>query len=75
MPGNAEGTADSVVVDFIEVDYRRQFLAVGGALEFVYPDGEVRFQVAGFTDAALTAYDLSERDPVTEPWPRRLRAS
>jgi len=65
LPGNGTGTSDSVVVDAIEIDYRRLFRASSGGLEFRYPDQQARFAVDGFTSSTLVAYDLSRSEPVS----------
>jgi len=65
LPGNGTGTADSVVLDAVEIDYRRLFKANTGALEFRFPDQQARFAVDGFASSTLVAYDLSRSEPAS----------
>ena len=73
LPGNAVGDVDSVVVDFIEISYRRRFTASGGGVAFATPDASQTFDVDGFTTQPVVWYDVSQVDPSTgHPVARRL---
>ena len=73
LPGNAVGDVDSVVVDFVEVGYRRRFTAGGGGVVFATPDANQTFDVDGFTTQPVAWYDVSQVDPSTgHPVARRL---
>ncbi|TDI12292.1 MAG: hypothetical protein E2P04_05950, partial [Acidobacteria bacterium] len=51
--------SNEVVPDYVEVTYRREFVAVDGSLLFSFPDGDHGFAVRGITDTDARVYDLS----------------
>ena len=53
-------TLDSIIVDFFEVTYRRDYVAgADNSLKFT-PDQGSRYLIDGFTSSSLLAYDISE---------------
>ena len=73
LPGNSTGTLDQVVVDFIEIGYRRAFTASAGELIFQHPDLDRRYDIGGFLTAPVVWYDVSTTDPFSgHPIARRL---
>jgi hypothetical protein len=50
---------DQALVDYAEIDYRRQFLAESDALSYDFPNQAAKFTVQGFTGSAIAAYDVS----------------
>jgi hypothetical protein len=49
----------SVILDWIEIRYRRTFQASGDALTFEYPDGDAEFIVSGLATSAPEAYEIT----------------
>jgi len=49
----------NMVPDYVEVTYRREFVAVNGSLLFSFPDGDHGFAVSGLEDMDVRVYDLS----------------
>jgi hypothetical protein len=53
-------TLDSIIVDFFEITYRRDYVAAAdNSLKFTPDDGS-RYLIDGFTSSSLYAYDISE---------------
>lgn len=53
-------TRNDVILDRIEIDYRRTFAAVGGRLDFAWPDGPAtEFVVDGLADTAPLIYEVT----------------
>lgn len=50
---------NEVVPDYVEITYRREFVAVDGTLLFSFADGDHGFQVSGLQDMDVRVYDLS----------------
>ncbi|MGD2097955.1 MAG: C25 family cysteine peptidase [Desulfobacterales bacterium] len=55
---SADGN-DSIIVDYFEVSYRRDYVADSNQLKFA-PDSGERYLIDDFTDNALLAYDISD---------------
>lgn len=54
--------ANDVILDWIEVRYRRSFQAVGDMLTFDWPDGASQeFVVSNLTSNAITVYETTKR--------------
>ncbi len=51
----------SVILDWIEVRYRRTFQASGDVLTFDWPDEDVEFEVSGLGTATPAIYELTGR--------------
>jgi hypothetical protein len=49
------------ILDSIEVEYRRSFVAEGDHLTFDYPDGDALFEITGFTSDAVDVYEITGR--------------
>jgi len=50
---------NSVILDFLEVDYQRAFTTVGDRLTFEWPDGDAEFVVSGLLDSTPEIYEIS----------------
>ena len=50
---------NSVILDWIEIDYERAFTASGNKLVFDWPDSNAEFSVAGFTDPSPAIYEIT----------------
>jgi len=55
---------NTVILDFIEVDYRRAFSVQGEVLTFEWPDSDAEFIVGGLLDPNPAIYEIT-RDPST----------
>ncbi len=58
---SADGN-DSIIVDFFEIAYWRDYVAVDDTLKFA-PDSGSRYLIDGFSNNSILAYDIS--DPAT----------
>lgn len=56
------GCTNDVLLDWIEIDYRRSFSAVGDTLTFDYPNGDADFQVTGLSGppANVFVYEVTD---------------
>ena len=52
-------SVDQVLVDYAEITYRRQFLAVSDVLAFDFANQAAKFLVQGFSASPVMAYDVS----------------
>lgn len=64
LPGNCPTGGilrNDVLLDWIEVDYRRSFVAGGDRLSFAYPDGDADFTIVGMTSGAadIEVYEIT----------------
>jgi hypothetical protein len=60
----APGYSNATILDWVEVTYRRSFMASGDALEFTWPDGDAQFDLAGFAAGTLpVVYEITGRRP------------
>ena len=50
---------DSIIVDWFEVTYQRDYVAAGNTLKFA-PDSGSRYLIDGFNETTLLAYDISD---------------
>jgi hypothetical protein len=52
---------NDVLLDWVEIDYRRSFLATGDLLTFDYPDGEAEFEIDGMQSPAgdVDVYEIT----------------
>lgn len=50
---------NSVILDYLEVEYARAFSAIGGALLFDWPDEDAEFSVSGLADPTPTIYEIT----------------
>jgi hypothetical protein len=55
---SADGN-DSIIVDWFEVAYQRDYMAVDNTLRFA-PDSGSRYLIDGFSETTLLAYDISD---------------
>jgi hypothetical protein len=55
---SADGN-DSIIVDWFEIDYWRDYVAVDNKLRFA-PDSGNRYAIDGFSSNSLLAYDISD---------------
>ena len=55
---SADGN-DSIIVDWFEINYRRDYVAADNTLKFS-PDSGSRYQIDGFDNSNLVAYDISD---------------
>ncbi len=54
-------THDDIYVNYWEVDYRRQFVAWNGQLDFIAEaDGEQEFSVGGWSSSAVAIWDVTD---------------
>jgi CheY-like chemotaxis protein len=60
---SADGN-DSIIVDWFEVAYQRDYMAVDNTLRFA-PDSGSRYLIDGFSETTLLAYDISDPTDVT----------
>jgi hypothetical protein len=58
---NGAGLTNDVLLDYIEIDYRRSFSTTTDTLAFDYPDGNALFEISGFTSAAVEVYEVTGR--------------
>ena len=66
------GLRNDVILDSIEVDYRRSFVATGNELAFTWPDGDQVFEISGLADSTPQIYETTA-GPAGEPTlPTRL---
>ncbi len=54
------GVTNTIVLDWIEVRYRRAFAASGDALTFDYPNGEAEFEITGFSSGPTSPPSVYE---------------
>ena len=54
---SADGN-DAILVDWFKITYRRDYVAADNTLKFA-PDSDSRYQIGGFSDNSLLAYDIS----------------
>lgn len=69
------GTRNDVILDYIEVDYVRSFLADNDRFEFSWPDADAEFLIDGFTTSALEIWELTETSPAGVVHPVRVTAA
>ena len=53
------GLLNENILNWIEIDYAREFRAVSDRLDFVYPDGEALIEVHGFSGSAIEVYEIT----------------
>ena len=53
------GERNDVILDWIEVDYMRSFIADNDRFDFVWPDGDQEILIDGFTDSAVEIWELT----------------
>jgi hypothetical protein len=60
---------NSVILDYVEVEYTRTFDAVGDELVFEWPDGDAEFVVDGLTDPSPSIFEitLGDGEAVVQP--------
>lgn len=56
---NISGCANNVLLDWIEIDYRRSFASAGDRLTFTYPDGSAVFAVTGLSSNNTQVYEIT----------------
>ncbi len=67
LPGDTEAVVDTVYLNWIEVDYWRNFTAVGDSLVFtVSGDGKKRIEVGNFSQPDVLIFDISDPNTVAE---------
>ncbi len=62
------GSVNSMILDWIEIRYRRAFVASGDALTFDYPNGDAEFEISGFASGPASppsVYELTARAGAT----------
>jgi len=59
IPGG--NVINDVILDSIEIEYRRVFGAQDDALVFSYPDGAAEFEITGFASGAVEVYEVTGR--------------
>lgn len=55
------GASNQIVLDRIEVGYRRAFVTETDRLEFDWPDGDAEFLVHGFGSSDIAVYEITRR--------------
>ena len=56
------GYSNQAILDWIEIKYRRSFVAAGDTLTFAWPDGDAQFDITGFVAGALpVVYEITGR--------------
>jgi hypothetical protein len=60
-PFNGSPLNNEILLDYIEVDYRRSFTTTDDRLTFDYPDGDALFEIGGFTSSAVEVYEVTAR--------------
>ncbi len=58
-PLGVSGLSNSIAMDWIEIDYRRGFVAAGGELIFEWPDGDAEFLVQGIA-GEIEVWEITE---------------
>ncbi len=58
-PLGVSGLSNSIAMDWIEIDYRRGFVAAGGELIFQWPDGDAEFVVQGIA-GEIEVWEITE---------------
>ena len=53
------GGINTLVLDFIEVEYPRDFTAISERLVFEWPDGDAEFVIDGLTDTTPDVYEIT----------------
>ena len=53
------GERNDVILDWIEVDYVRSFIADNNRFDFVWPDGDQELLIDGFTNSAVEIWELT----------------
>jgi hypothetical protein len=66
------GTTSRVALDWIEIDYRREFAVVGEELAFTWPDEDAEFVVGGLSDPEPHVYEITLPDGERIVQPVRL---
>ena len=66
------GVRDDVILDWVEVDYMRSFVADSDRFDFTWPDGEQEFLIDGFTSGAVEVWELTATSPKGVVQPVRL---
>ncbi|HZN53680.1 MAG TPA: C25 family cysteine peptidase, partial [Candidatus Polarisedimenticolaceae bacterium] len=56
---------NQLILDWIEIRYRRTFQASGDVLTFDWPDGDAEFIVTGLSSASLEAWEITGRVPTS----------
>jgi len=68
------GQRNDVILDWIEVDYLRSFIADNDRFDFVWPDGDQEILIDGFTDSAVEVWELTATSTKGVVQPVRLTA-
>ncbi|HEX4825674.1 MAG TPA: C25 family cysteine peptidase [Candidatus Polarisedimenticolaceae bacterium] len=55
------GYKNQIILDFIEIHYKRSFQATGDALTFDWPDGDTEIQVTGLATNAPEVWEVTGR--------------
>ncbi|HXV77176.1 MAG TPA: C25 family cysteine peptidase [Candidatus Polarisedimenticolaceae bacterium] len=63
---------NSVILDWIEIDYQRAFSAVGDRLSFDWPDGDAEFVVGGLNDPSPEIFEITSAGGESPTQPVRL---
>ncbi len=66
------GDRNDVILDWIEVDYVRSFIADNNRFEFVWPDSDQEILIDGFTSAGVAVWELTAAGPKGVVRPVRL---
>lgn len=53
------GGDNDVILDYIEIDYPRDFTPVGDLLFFEWPDGDAEFEILGVSDLTPEIYEIT----------------
>ncbi len=56
---NISGCPNNILLDWIEIDYRRSFASAGDRLTFSYPDGTAIFAVTGLSSTNVQVYEIT----------------
>ena len=66
------GNRNDVILDFIEIDYQRSFIADTDRFEFSWPNGDQEFLIDGFTGTEIEVWELTAQSGAGVIQPVRL---
>lgn len=66
------GAENDVILDYVQIEYRRSFTAEGDLLFFEWPDEDAEFIVSGLADATAEIYEITPTQGQNVVLPVRL---
>ena len=68
------GARNDVILDYIEIDYAKSFMAINDRFEFTWPDGDAEFLIDGFSSGSIEIWELTDVSGAGVRHPTRLTA-